>query len=230
MTDFFSLLIEPYRTYENWMIVLEIIAVILGISSVFFSLKRNIWVYPVGIISTGIYVYLLFVFGLLGDCLINVYYTAMSIYGWILWSKNSPDKIHVNVSWANSKEWFYASLLFLGSLVLVILVYYFKPWLDNDFVLNGADLGLDHLDWANWLDVFTTSIFLVGMWLMAKQKIENWLFWILGDFICIPMFIYKGLVITSIQFFVFTVLAVIAYFEWKKNYLETQSKPIQIGD
>ncbi|MFA7614965.1 MAG: nicotinamide riboside transporter PnuC [Weeksellaceae bacterium] len=230
MTDFFSLLIEPYRTYETWMIVLEIIAVILGILSVFFSLNRNIWVYPVGIISTGIYVYLLFVFGLLGDCLINVYYTAMSIYGWTLWSKNSPDKIHVNVSWANSKEWFFGSLLFLGSLILVILVYYFKPWLDNDFVLNSADLGLDHLDWANWLDVFTTSIFLIGMWLMAKQKIENWLFWILGDLVCIPMFIYKGLVITSIQFFVFTVLAVIAYFEWKKNYLETQSKSIQIGD
>jgi len=222
MTDFFSLLIEPYRTYEPWMIVLEIIAVVLGILSVVFSLQRNIWVYPVGIISTGIYVYLLFVFGLLGDCLINVYYTAMSIYGWILWSENSPDKIHVNVSWANSKEWFYALLLFLGSLMLVILVYYFKPWLDNNFEWNTADLGLDHLDWANWLDVFTTSVFLVGMWLMAKQKIENWLFWILGDLICIPMFIYKGLVITSIQFFVFTVLAVIAYFEWKKNYSKSQ--------
>lgn len=199
------------------MIALEMIAVVLGITSVVFSMKRNIWVFPTGIISTGIYVYLLFVFGLLGDCLINVYYTIMSVYGWILWSKNRTDEVHVNVSYAQPKDWFYTALLFAGSLILVILIYYYKPWLDNDFNTQGIEFGLYHLDWANWLDVFTTSVFLAGMWLMAKQKIENWLFWILGDLICIPMFLYKGLVITSIQFAVFTVLAVFAWYEWKRN-------------
>lgn len=224
MTDFFSLLIEPYNSYETWMIALEVTAVVLGISSVLLSMKRNIWVYPVGIISTGIYVYILFIFGLLGDCLINVYYTIMSIYGWILWSKNTEDKIHVKVSQTQTKEWFFATLLFLASLILVVTVYYLKPVLDNDLKSEGIKLGLYHLDWANWLDVFTTSVFLVGMWLMARQKIENWLFWILGDTICIPMFIYKGLVITSIQFLVFTVLAVIGYFKWKKSFHNESKK------
>jgi nicotinamide mononucleotide transporter len=200
------------------MIALEIIAVTMGVGSVFLSLKRNIWVYPVGIISTGIYVYLLYVFGLLGDCLINIYYTGMSIYGWVLWSKNTTDNVHINVSVASKKEWIQASLLFIGSLLLVILVYYYKPWLDNDFDLQGVTIGLHHLDWANWLDVFTTSVFLIGMWLMAKQKLENWLFWIIGDLICIPMFVYKGLIFTSLQYFVFSILAIIAYFEWRKNY------------
>lgn len=200
------------------MIALEIIAVTMGVGSVFLSLKRNIWVYPVGIISTGIYVYLLYVFGLLGDCLINIYYTGMSIYGWVLWSKNTTDNVHINVSVASKKEWIQASLLFIGSLLLVILVYYYKPWLDNDFDLQGVTIGLHHLDWANWLDVFTTSVFLIGMWLMAKQKLENWLFWIIGDLICIPIFVYKGLIFTSLQYFVFSILAIIAYFEWRKNY------------
>lgn len=200
------------------MIALEIIAVTMGVGSVFLSLKRNIWVYPVGIISTGIYVYLLYVFGLLGDCLINIYYTGMSIYGWVLWSKNTTDNVHINVSVTSKKEWIQASLLFIGSLLLVILVYYYKPWLDNDFDLQGVTIGLHHLDWANWLDVFTTSVFLIGMWLMAKQKLENWLFWIIGDLICIPMFVYKGLIFTSLQYFVFSILAIIAYFEWRKNY------------
>ena len=200
------------------MIALEIIAVTMGVGSVFLSLKRNIWVYPVGIISTGIYVYLLYVFGLLGACLINIYYTGMSIYGWVLWSKNTTDNVHINVSVTSKKEWIQASLLFIGSLLLVILVYYYKPWLDNDFDLQGVTIGLHHLDWANWLDVFTTSVFLIGMWLMAKQKLENWLFWIIGDLICIPMFVYKGLIFTSLQYFVFSILAIIAYFEWRKNY------------
>lgn len=217
MNELLNYLIEPYKTYETWQIWLELSATILGISSVVFSMLRNIWVFPTGIISTVIYVYILFVFGLLGDMLINVYYTAMSVYGWILWSKSSEDQVHVEVSWATRKEWKWGILLFILSVSLVTLVYYFKPWIDNQFSMSGVDLGLYHLDWANWLDVFTTSIFLVGMWFMAKQRIENWIFWIIGDLICIPMFLYKGLGITSIQYLVFTILASIGFYLWMKN-------------
>src|SRR5690606_6601564 len=95
MNEIINYLIEPYKTYETWQIWLELTATVLGIASVVFSMLRNIWVYPTGIISTAIYVYILFVFGLLGDMLINVYYTGMSIYGWILWSRNSTDHVHV---------------------------------------------------------------------------------------------------------------------------------------
>jgi nicotinamide mononucleotide transporter len=220
MNELIQYITEPYKTYETWQIWLEAIATVLGISSVIFSMLRNIWVYPTGIISTAIYVYILFVFGLLGDCMINVYYTIMSIYGWILWSKSSEDKIHVEVSWATKKEWRWGILLFILSIGFVTLVYYFKPFIDNQFSMSGIDLGLYHLDWANWTDVFTTSIFLVGMWFMAKQRIENWIFWILGDLICIPMFIYKELYITSFQYFVFTILASVGFYLWMKQARE----------
>lgn len=215
--NLYDLFIKPYETYETYQIILEIIAMVFGILSVYFSVKKNIWVYPTGIISTALYVYILFVFGLLGDCMINVYYTVMSIYGWILWAKNSEDHVHVEVSWATKKEWIYGSILFVLSLILVTIVYYYKPFIDNKFSMENVNLGLYHLDWANWLDVFTTSIFLVGMWFMAKRRIENWIFWIIGDFICIPMMIYKGLGITSVQYMVFTVMAFIGYFEWKRT-------------
>lgn len=216
--NFYELLIKPYEDYQTYQIVLEIIATTFGLLSVYFSIKKNILVYPTGIISTVIYVYILFVFGLLGDMMINFYYTIMSIYGWFLWSKNTKDNIHIEVSRTTKRQWLIATFLFLLSLGLVTLVYYYKPFVDNRFSMIGVDLGLYHLDWANWLDVFTTSIFLVGMWMMAKRKIENWIFWIIGDLICIPMFLYKGLVITSFQFFVFTILAIIGYIEWKKSY------------
>ncbi|WP_297982298.1 nicotinamide riboside transporter PnuC [uncultured Chryseobacterium sp.] len=215
--NLYDLFIKPYESYETYQIILEIIAMVFGILSVYFSVKKNIWVYPTGIISTALYVYILFVFGLLGDCMINVYYTVMSLYGWILWAKNSEDHVHVEVSWATKKEWIYGSILFVLSLILVTVVYYYKPFIDNKFSMENVNLGLYHLDWANWLDVFTTSIFLVGMWFMAKRRIENWIFWIIGDFICIPMMIYKGLGITSVQYMVFTVMAFIGYFEWKKT-------------
>ncbi|MEF9476914.1 nicotinamide riboside transporter PnuC [Chryseobacterium sp. 1B4] len=214
--NLYDLFLKPYESYDTLQIMLEASGAVLGTLSVYFSIKKNIWVYPTGIISTLIYVYILFNFGLLGDCLINVYYTIMSIYGWILWAKNSEDHIHVDVTWATRKEWFYASVLFILSLALVTLIYYYKPYIDNQFSMEGTSLGLYHLDWANWMDVFTTSIFLVGMWFMAKQRIESWIFWIIGDLICIPMMIFKGLGITSVQYLVFTIMAISGYVNWKK--------------
>ncbi|CAA7194513.1 nicotinamide riboside transporter PnuC [Chryseobacterium potabilaquae] len=218
--NLYNLFIKPYESYNFWQILLEFLGTFFGILSVYFSIKKNIWVYPTGIISTLIYVYILFDFGLLGDCIINVYYTVMSVYGWILWARNSDDHIHVEVSWASKKEWQFGTLLFLISFIFVTIIYYYKPYIDHNFSMENTHLGLYHLDWANWLDVITTSIFLVGMWFMAKQRIENWIFWIIGDIICIPMMIFKGLGITSVQYLVFTIMAILGYINWKKSFKE----------
>jgi len=212
----YELFIKPYEEYTFFQIFLEIIAAFFGLLSVFFSVKRNIWVYPTGIISTTIYVYILFNFGLLGDMLINVYYSIMSIYGWISWNKNTENQI-ISVDFAKKKDWLVGLSLFVLSFIAVCGVYYFKPFIDNHFSMNGVSLGFQQLDWANWLDIFTTSLFLIGMWFMAKRKVENWLFWIVGDLICIPMMLYKGLGITSLQYLVFTIMAIMGYQKWRKT-------------
>lgn len=222
--NLYELFLKPYEAYTPTQIALEITAALFGIISVVFSIRKNIWVYPTGIISTAIYVYILFMFGLLGDCMINVYYTVMSIYGWVLWSRNAEDHIHVTVSWATKKEWNISGLLFIFSFLLVSMIYYYKAFINNHFVWDekvASLLGLNHMDWANWLDILVTSIFLVGMWLMAKRRVDNWAFWIIGDLICIPMFIYKGLGITSLQYLVFSVMAVYGFKAWKAS-LKTQ--------
>ena len=212
----YELFIKPYEEYTFFQIFLEAVAAFFGLLSVFFSVKRNIWVYPTGIISTTIYVYILFNFGLLGDMLINVYYSIMSIYGWISWNKNTENQI-ISVDFAKKKDWLVGLSLFVLSFIAVCGVYYFKPFIDNHFSMNGVSLGFQQLDWANWLDIFTTSLFLIGMWFMAKRKVENWLFWIVGDLICIPMMLYKGLGITSLQYLIFTIMAVMGYLEWMKQ-------------
>ncbi|WP_312075900.1 nicotinamide riboside transporter PnuC [Chryseobacterium sp.] len=212
-----DLFLKPYESYTTEQIILEAVAAVFGILSVYFSVKKNIWLYPTGIISTVLYVYILFNFGLLGDCLINVYYSAMSIYGWILWSKNTEDQIHVDVQKANMRDWISSFILFIISTVVVTAVYYYKPFIDNNFSSDGVNFGFYHLDWANLMDIFTTSVFLVGMWLMAKRRVENWYFWIIGDVICVPMMLYKGLGITSVQYLVFTVMAINGLIAWKKS-------------
>jgi len=219
--NFLEELTAQYQSYETYLIVLEVIATVFGLLSVYFSIKKNIWVYPTGIISTILFIYIMFVFGLLGDMLINVYYTVMSIYGWILWSKSSEDHIHVEVKKASKNDWNFGSALFFGSLLFVGLIYYFKPFIDNQFSMEGVKLGLYHLDWANYTDIVTTSLFLVGMYFMAKRNLENWIFWIVADIVCVPMMLYKGLGFTALQYLIFTAMAIIGYLEWKKNLVKS---------
>lgn len=215
--DFYSFFLAPYENYDSTRIILEAIATLFGILSVYFSVKKHIAVYPTGIISTSIYIYLFISSGLLGDSIINLYYSIMSIYGWILWSKNTNNS-SIKVGFANEKDWIFSFFIFVLGIIFVGVIYFFKGNIDHFLFPKQHPTIIHHLDWANYLDLVTTSIFLVGMWLMAKQKIENWIFWIIGDFICIPMCIYKGLGITSLQYIIFTIMAFLGFFEWKKTF------------
>jgi nicotinamide mononucleotide transporter len=207
MTTIFELLFDQYKTYSTLDITLEIVAVIFGFLSVWFSKQNKIWVFPTGMISTLIFVYLLFKWELLGDMLINGYYFIMSIYGWYIWTRKL-DKIHVNqISTTTFKEKKISIILFIAALLFVFIIYQkFDKW----------------TSWVAYIDTITTAIFFVGMWLMAKRKIENWIFWIVGDLISVPLYLYKGFTFTSFQYFGFTFIAIFGYLAWKKNLHKTQ--------
>jgi len=196
----FDLLFQQYSDYETLDISLEIIAVVFGILSVWFSKKNNILVYPTGMISTSIFTYLLFKWSLLGDMMINAYYFVMSVYGWYIWTRK-VNNIVTPISKVSSPEKITSLIIFFFSLSFVYGIYnYFDKW--------GS--------YTSYIDNFTTAIFFVAMWLMANRKIENWIFWIIGNIISIPLYFYKGLTFTSIQYIIFTVIAISGYYTWKK--------------
>ncbi|HJR99733.1 MAG TPA: nicotinamide riboside transporter PnuC [Flavobacterium sp.] len=198
MIDFFF---AQYANYPASEIALELIGVFFGLASVWFAKKDNILVFPTGLISTFIYAYLLWKWELLGDSMINGYYFIMSIYGWYHWTRKKGDVEEFPVSRITKKEKQTAFVIFILTLVFVYLVYqYFDKF----------------INWFNYVDTFLTAVFFVGMWLMAKRKIENWIFWIVGDFISIPLYFFKGYTFTSLQYLIFTVLAVYGYLEWKE--------------
>lgn len=196
----FDLLFQQYSDYETLDISLEIIAVVFGILSVWFSKKNNILVYPTGMISTSIFTYLLFKWSLLGDMMINAYYFVMSVYGWYIWTRK-VNNIVTPISKVSSPEKITSLIIFFFSLSFVYGIYnYFDKW--------GS--------YTSYIDNFTTAVFFVAMWLMANRKIENWIFWIIGNIISIPLYFYKGLTFTSIQYIIFTVIAISGYYTWKK--------------
>ena len=201
----FDYFFKPYEEYYVFDIFLEFIAVFLGILSVIFAKINKIAVYPTGMISTGIFVYLLFHFKLLGDMIINAYFFFMSIYGWFYWSYKKEGQIINKVSYGSNNDYIIGALIFLISLILISIIYK----LFNVFT-----------SWSAYIDTLTTGIFFVAMWLMARRKVESWIFWIIGDLISIPLYLYKGLAITTIQYFIFTIIAVMGYKSWVKIYKE----------
>ncbi len=199
-------LFAQYKDYPNYLIVLELVAVLFGIISVLFARKNNILVYPTGLISTILYVYILFEFQLYGDLIINGYYSIMSVLGWYLWSKTKDGEDEFPISSINRKEFIISVLIFIITLTFVAFVYHFFDKFTH---------------WTAYVDALTTGLFFVGMWLMAKRKIENWILWIIADIISVPLYFYKGLTFSSFQFIVFTIIAILGYKEWKRFLQKT---------
>lgn len=221
MNDFIQYIISPYRDYSTLHIVLEIVATFFGIISVFFSKNRNIWVYPTGIISTFLYIFLFFTWGLYGETLINFYYTSMSIYGWLLWRKKTEsDNIHVKVEWANKLDYLKSIGLFIGTFIFIMILYHFRPVIDQVVPIQSIQTLSWNYTMVDFIDASLTGIFLIGMWFMAKRRVDSWIFWIVGDLVMVPLLLYKGYAISSFQYLFLTILAVQGLREWKKSVLK----------
>ena len=202
MNHIFNFLFEQYSTYDPKDVFLEITAVIFGTASVWYSKQNNILVFPTGLITTSIFVYLLFKWQLIGDMMINGYYFIMSLYGWYIWTRKVDSEQVTPISRTTKREQFMGIIIFIATLLFVFIVYQvFEMW-------NG---------WVAYVDTLTTALFFVGMWLMAKRKIENWIFWIVADLISVPLYFYKGFTFSSLQYLGFTILAIFGFLAWKKH-------------
>ena len=199
MFDYFF---AQYQSYSTLFIVLELTAIFFGLWSVWCAKKDHIWVFPTGLVSTSIYAYLLWQWDLLGDSMINGYYFIMSLYGWFLWTRIKEGEVEFPISTMNRREKWVSVIIFAITVLFVVIIYLFF----NKFTT-----------WAAYVDTFITGIFFVGMWLMAKRKIENWILWIIGDLISIPLYFIKGYTFTSFQYIIFTIVAIYGFLEWKKQ-------------
>jgi nicotinamide mononucleotide transporter len=182
-------------THTDW---LQWAAVLFGIAEVLLARSNKIWLYPMGITSVIISIYVLFDSGLYAECLLNIYYLVMSIYGWWYWIKkrNLPP---VLISHCNRKDWTVV-LLFVsvGFLLLVVLLKYYTP----------STVPL----WDAWVSCTAWA----GMWLLAKRKVENWLLLNISNAFAIPLLLYKQLPLyAALTIFLF-IVAVQGYYKWKK--------------
>jgi nicotinamide mononucleotide transporter len=183
--------------HTSW---LEFIAVVTGIASVIFSRKENILVYPVGMISTGIFVPLYIIHGLYADASVNLYYSIMSIIGWVMWAKKNNGKKILNITASTGKD------------RIISLFFFSFCWIALYFLLSRFTNSTVPV-----ADSFTSAAAFTGMWLMNKKKLDNWTWWIITNLASIPLNFYKHLVFASFQYVVFLILAVMGYITWRNK-------------
>ena len=203
MGEVYDFFLSSYSDYSRIDIILEFLAFWFGIISVVFAKKQNILVYPTGIICTIITMYLMYKVSLLGHILVNLLYTIISFFGWWNWSRRENNDLVVKVSKFTSNDLTKSLLIFF----FIVFVAYFA----HDFFATNFEGQIKELD------ILTSGIFVTAMWLMANKKLENWILWIIGNVITIPLYLSSDKIILSIQYVIFTILAIQAYIEWKKS-------------
>ncbi|HEY2727589.1 MAG TPA: nicotinamide riboside transporter PnuC [Parafilimonas sp.] len=184
---------------------IEYIAVFSGIASVWFSRIENIWVYPVGLINTIIYIWISVKGNLFGEASVNFYYTVVSIYGWILWSKKDAQQHHiVNIEFSNAKQWLQQILFFA---FFYVAIFFILTYLKKSFAPNAIP----------WADAFASATAYTGMWLMAKKKVESWYWWIATNIASIPLYFVKHYVFTSVYYIILLAMAFFGLVEWMRR-------------
>lgn len=194
MHNLVTLFIEQIKetTWVQWL------AVALGVAEVLLARVNNIWLYPTGILATVLSIVLLMEAQLYAESALNVYYVVMSIYGWVYWIKKR-DQPPVKVAWSNKNEWLISLAISLGGwAVLYMLLKNFTP----------SNVPV-------W-DAFVSSTAWAGMWLLARRKIENWIFLNISNLFAVPLLFYKKLPMFAILTVFLFIVACFGYFEWKK--------------
>jgi nicotinamide mononucleotide transporter len=182
----------------------ELIAVFFGLLSVWSMKKESILAFPFGIINVLIYIYICFITKLYAYASINFFYFIMSVYGWYNWLRTGDNEEKLRITVCSKKARIGNSIAIL--IFFIVLLILLKKFTDSVVPI--------------W-DALTTAIYIIGMWLLAQKKIENWILWIIGDFISIFLFAYEKLYFSSFQFLVFTIIAVLGYLEWQGKLIKT---------
>ena len=186
---------------------LELFAALLGIVSVWYARKENILVFPIGIANVLIYVYICLEARLYANAGINAVYFLSNTYGWFMLSRKSENNERLQIT-SNTKKQNWLSW------ISIVIIYFIVLYILRQVNQNDTDYLQSYVP---YVDSFNTAFFLVATILMAVKKVENWLFWIIGDAVSIPIYLSQGLYFTSGQYIVFLVLAILGYRDWKRK-------------
>ena len=179
---------------------LEIVAAVFGIVSVYLSVRQNIWSWPTAIVNVGLYIFVFYRSRLYADTGLQVVYVVLNCYGWYHWLYGGKNRTGLPVTRTSPRV----------ALALVAIV------ATAAAVIGGVLYR--HTDAAlPWIDAMTTSTSLAAQWMMTRKLLENWLVWVAVDVVYIGMYIDRSLYVTAVLYFVFLLLSILGYRQWRES-------------
>lgn len=193
------------NSFLDWIFAnkVELTATIFGLIYVWFSIRQSLYTWPAGIITSLLYCWVFLEAKFYAGMVLQGYYVLISLYGWWSWGQganNNTDDEKLHVSFTDSNLWI---RIFILDLFLISIMYYI--------------LGRYTDSPIPFWDAFTTSLSIIATWMLARKKIEQWLIWIFVDLISIGLYLYRGLYPTVLLFIVYTIMAIIGFYEWRKE-------------
>ncbi len=186
--------------------VVELTAVISGLVSVWLVKKENVWAFPIGGVSVLLSAYIYFAGNIYANAGINLFYFIMNIYGWYNWLRKTGEDKHLMITSCSRKEMqVYAVFIIF---MFLALWYILRKMADNQYAVY---------------DAFTSSLYVIAMWLMARKKIQHWPLWIIGDVVMVMLCIFLKWYFLGFQYLVYTVIAALGWMEWKYKVKGTQT-------
>ena len=188
----------------NWLVAnwVEVLGTVLGLIYILLSIKQNILTWPVGLLTSALYVYVFFVAKFYADMGLQLYYVAISLYGWYFWLKGNPKEDSQPVVRPTPRH-LWVWLLLAAIVFFVLIEFVLKNYTDSPIPVG---------------DALTTALSLVATWMLARKYLEHWLIWIFVDFLSALLYAFKGLWPTVILFVVYTVMAAVGYVKWKNEF------------
>lgn len=178
----------------------EIIGAALGLVSVWLTVKENIWLWPTGLVSVCFYIIVFFQAKYYANMGLQVVFIALQIYGWYEWLYGGKDRGRLKISRTSLRLGFLlAAVAFVATVVMGYLL------------ATYTDASLPYWDSA------ATVLSLIAQWMLAKKLIENWILWIVVDVITVGLGLHNNLLLTTVLYVAFLVLAVAGLVEWRKT-------------
>jgi nicotinamide mononucleotide transporter len=184
---------------------LENVAALFGVVSVYLSVKQNIWSWPTAIVNVGLYAFVFHASRLYADMGLQVIYVIISIYGWYQWLYGGQNRTELKVSRTTT-----GTGVVLASIGICFAL------------LLGTVLHRTTNAALPYIDSLATSTSLVAQWMMTRKLLENWIVWVAVDVVYIGMFTSRSLFVTSALYFVFLVLSIMGYRQWKASLNEPE--------
>ncbi|MGQ8336668.1 nicotinamide riboside transporter PnuC [Sunxiuqinia sp. A32] len=193
---------EQYLSWiaENY---IELAGTVLGLVYIFLSIRQSIYTWPVGLLTSALYVYVFLSAKFYADMLLQVYYVGISIYGWYHWLKGSYAQNSEQIPVGKMPKKYYLPVGIVSILLVLLFIFGLKNYTDSPVPVG---------------DSITTAFSIVATWMLARKYLEHWVIWIFVDFMSTVLYAWKELWPTVFLFVVYTIMAVLGYFSWKRDW------------